>query len=130
MIIGFAWLILMSESAGIPGLLQWVGLWDNARSFYPSFWSIRIGLVVLGFSIVSLILFPSVTLTILIYFLGVFVMPTMLGRPQDWTMTSNISDKALGDANLPLGAALAVVMLLVHVAVLTLSALLARRREA
>lgn len=124
-----------------------------------------IGLVFLGFSIVSLILYPSiarrdrsieeaavtlgtppslvffkvllptfrtslvsVTLTMFIYLLGVFVMPTMLGRPKDWTMTVIISDKALGDANLPLGAALAVMMLIVTVLVLIASALLTRGR--
>jgi len=54
----------------------------------------------------------------------------MLGRPKDWTMTVIISDKALGDANLPLGAALAVVMLLVTVLVLFVSAFLTRRRTA
>ncbi|WP_439143949.1 ABC transporter permease [Planktotalea sp.] len=166
-IIGFAWLILMSESAGIPRLLEWVGLWDNPRSLSPSFGAMMIGLIFLGFSIVSLILYPSVsrrdrsieeaaitlgtpppmvffkvliptfrtsltsvTLTMFVYLLGVFVMPTMLGRPKDWTMTVIISDKALGDANLPLGAALAVVMLIVTVLVLIASALLTRRRTA
>ena len=166
-IIGFAWLILMSESAGIPRFLEWLGLWENPRSLSPSFGAMMIGLVFLGFSIVSLILYPSVsrrdrrleeaaitlgtppamvffkvllptfrtsllsvTLTMFVYLLGVFVMPTMLGRPKDWTMTVIISDKALGDANLPLGAALAVVMLLVTVLVLFVSAFLTRRRTA
>lgn len=164
-IIGFAWLILMSQSAGIPGFLEWIGLWDNPRSLSPSFGAMMIGLVFLGFSIVALILYPSVsrrdrsieeaavtlgtpprlvffkillptfraslvpvTLTMFVYMLGVFVMPTMLGRPKDWTMTVIISDKALGDANLPLGAALAVVMLIVTVLVLIASAVLTRRR--
>ncbi len=166
-IIGFAWLILMSESAGLPRLLEWMGLWENPRSLSPSFGAMMIGLVFLGFSIVALILYPSVarrdrsieeaavtlgtppalvffkvllptfrtslssvTLTMFVYLLGVFVMPTMLGRPKDWTMTVIISDKALGDANLPLGAALAVVMLIVTIIVLVASALLTRRRGA
>lgn len=166
-IIGFAWLILMSESAGIPRFLGWIGLWDDPRSLSPSFGAMMIGLVFLGFSIMSLILFPSVarrdrsieeaaitlgtpptfvffkvllptfrtsllsvTLTTFVYLLGVFVMPTMLGRPKDWTMTVIISDKALGDANLPLGAALAVVMLIVTVIVLLASALFTRKRVA
>lgn len=166
-IIGFAWLILMSESAGLPRFLEWIGLWDNPRSLSPSFGAMLVGLVFLGFSIVSLILYPSVarrdrsieeaaitlgtppalvffkvllptfraslisvTLTMFVYLLGVFVMPTMLGRPQDWTMTVIISDKALGDANLPLGAALAVMMLIVTVLILLASAVLVRRRTA
>jgi len=165
-IIGFAWLILMSESAGMPRLLGWLGLWNDPRSLSPSFGAMMIGLVFLGFSIVSLILYPSVsrrdrsieeaavtlgtppalvffkvllptfrvsllsvTLTMFVYLLGVFVMPTMLGRPKDWTMTVIISDKALGDANLPLGAALAVVMLIVTMLVLVLAAVLTRGRR-
>jgi len=165
-IIGFAWLILLSESAGVPRLLEWVGLWSDPRSLSPSFGAMMIGLVYLGFSIVSLILYPSVarrdrslqeaamtlgtppamvffkvllpmfrtslisvTLTMFVYLLGVFVMPTMLGRPKDWTMTVIISDKALGDANLPLGAALAVVMLIVTVIVLLVAALVTRDRQ-
>lgn len=166
-IIGFAWLILLSESAGVPRFLEWVGLWADPRSLSPSFGAMMIGLVYLGFSIVSLILYPSVarrdrsveeaavtlgtppamvffkvllptfrttlisvTLTMFVYLLGVFVMPTMLGRPKDWTMTVIISDKALGDANLPLGAALAVVMLIVTVVVLLVSAMATRGRQA
>ena len=166
-IIGFAWLILLSESAGLPRFLGWVGIWDNPRSLSPSFGAMMIGLVFLGFSIVALILYPSVsrrdrsieeaavtlgtppamvffkvllptfrtgllsvTLTMFVYLLGVFVMPTMLGRPKDWTMTVIISDKALGDANLPLGAALAVVMLIVTVIVLLFTALVTRGRSA
>ena len=53
----------------------------------------------------------SSVVTMFVYFLGVFVMPTMLGRPQDWNMTVIITDKAVGDANMPLGAALSVIML-------------------
>jgi len=41
-IIGFAWLILMSESAGLPRLLEAVGLWDNPRSLSPSFGAMMI----------------------------------------------------------------------------------------
>ena len=166
-IIGFSWLILLSESAGIPRLLGALGLWDNPRSLSPSFGAMLIGLVSLGLSVVALILYPevasrdksveeaartlgtppmlvtfnitlpifapallSLTLTMFVYLLGVFVMPTMLGRPQDWTMTVMISDKAIGDANLPLGAALAVIMLIVTTIILLASFLLSRRQTA
>ncbi len=164
-IVGFSWLILLSESAGIPRLLEVLGLWDDPRSLSPSFGAMLIGLVTLGISIVMLILLPeaanrdrsieeaaqtlgtpplrvvfnitlpifaptllALTLTMFIYLIGVFVMPTMLGRPSDWTMTVMISDKALGDANLPLGAALAVAMLIITVVVMLLSTMVSRRR--
>ncbi len=147
-VIGFAWVILMSESAGIPRFLGWLGLWEDPRSLSPSFGAMLIGLVSLGFSLVALMFYPqmagrdrsieeaaltlgtpparvftkvilpnfrpaiiSSTVTMFVYFLGVFVMPTMLGRPQDWNMTVIITDKAVGDANMPLGAALSVIML-------------------
>ncbi len=162
-IVGFSWLILLSESAGLPRLFGALGIWENPRSLSPSFGAMMVGMVTIGFSIVALILFPqaarrdrsleeaamtlgtppwrvfftvllptfrttllSVTLTMFVYLLGVFVMPTMLGRPKDWTMTVIISDKALGDANLPLGAALAVVMLIVTTVILLLSMLTTR----
>jgi putative spermidine/putrescine transport system permease protein len=165
-IIGFAWLIILSESAGVPRFLEWIGLWANPRSLSPSFGAMLIGLVFLGFSIVALMLYPqvarrdrsieeaaltlgtpparvlfkvtlpifrtsliSVTLTMFVYLLGVFVMPTMLGRPKDWTMTVIISDKALGDANLPLGAALAVIMLIVTALILLVSLLATRKTQ-
>lgn len=164
-IVGFSWLILLSESAGIPRLLGALGVLENPRSLSPSFGAMMIGLVTLGLSIVSIILYPQVagrdksveeaartlgtppylvtlyvtlpifaqtlialSLTMFVYLLGVFVMPTMLGRPSDWTMTVMISDKALGDANLPLGAALAVVMLVITGALLLLSFFITRRQ--
>ncbi|WP_299356815.1 ABC transporter permease [uncultured Shimia sp.] len=147
-IIGFAWLILMSESSGIPKFLGWIGLWEDPRSLSPSFGAMLIGFITLGFSLVALMFYPqmaqrdrsieeaaltlgtpplrvftkvvlpnfwsaiiSSVVTMFVYFLGVFVMPTMLGRPQDWNMTVIITDKAVGDANMPLGAALSVIML-------------------
>ena len=58
-IIGFAWLIILSESAGVPRFLEWIGLWTNPRSLSPSFGAMLIGLVFLGFSIVALMLYPQ-----------------------------------------------------------------------
>lgn len=57
-------------------------------------------------------------LTLFIYFLGVFVMPAMLGGPQNWNMTVIIQDRAVERFNMPLGAALAMIMLTVTAALL------------
>jgi len=148
-IIGFAWVILLSESAGIPKLLGWLGFLAEPRSLSPSFGAMMIGMISLGFSLVALMFYPQISqrdrdieeaaltlgthptkvffkvvlpnfktaivlsvVTMFVYFLGVFVMPTMLGRPQDWNMTVIITDKAVGSANMPLGAALSVIMLI------------------
>ncbi|MBU2942904.1 ABC transporter permease [Shimia thalassica] len=166
-IIGFAWLILFSESSGIPKFLGWMGLWDNPRSLSPSFGAMLIGFITLGFSLVALMFYPqmaqrdrsieeaaltlgtpparvfskvvlpnfmpaivSSVVTMFVYFLGVFVMPTMLGRPQDWNMTVIITDKAVGDANMPLGAALSVIMLLFTLLIIGGLMLASRKREA
>ncbi|MEP3633955.1 MAG: ABC transporter permease [Shimia thalassica] len=166
-IIGFAWLILFSESSGIPKFLGWMGLWDNPRSLSPSFGAMLIGFITLGFSLVALMFYPqmaqrdrsieeaaltlgtpparvfskvvlpnfmpaivSSVVTMFVYFLGVFVMPTMLGRPQDWNMTVIITDKAVGDANMPLGAALSIIMLLFTLLIIGGLMLASRKREA
>ena len=50
-------------------------------------------------------------LTMFVYFLGVYVMPVMLGTPQDWNMTVLITDTAIQQFNLPLGAALSIGMM-------------------
>jgi putative spermidine/putrescine transport system permease protein len=163
-VIGFAWVILFSESAGVPRFLGWVGLLENPRSMSPSFGAMLMGFITLGFSLVALMLYPqmaqrdrsieeaaltlgtsptrvftkvvipnflpaiiSSVLTLFVYFLGVFVMPTMLGRPQDWNMTVIITDKAVGDANMPLGAALSVIMLLFTLLIIGALYLLSRR---
>mgnify|MGYP001552070430 CR=1 FL=1 len=166
-IVGFAWMIIFSENAGIPRLLEFLGLWDNPRSLAPSFGAMITGLVTLGFSIVALMLYPQVarrdrsieeaartlgtspfmvffkvilptfrtgliaaTMTMFVYLLGVFVIPTMLGKPQNWTMTVMIQDRAVTDFNMPLGAALAVIMLIVTGLILIATMLFARNRSA
>lgn len=50
-------------------------------------------------------------ITLFVYFLGVIVMPTMLGGPQNWNMTVIIQDRAVEKFNMPVGAALAMIML-------------------
>ena len=55
--------------------------------------------------------FLTAFLTMYVYYLGVYVMPVMLGKPQDWNMTVLITDTAVQQFNLPLGAALSVGMM-------------------
>ena len=50
-------------------------------------------------------------LTMFVYYLGVYVMPVMLGTPQDWNMTVLITDTAIQQFNMPLGAALSIGMM-------------------
>ena len=165
-IIGFAWIILLSESAGIPKFLGWIGALENPRSLSPGFSAMMIGMVSLGISIVALMFFPQMAgrdrsieeaaltlgtpplrvfpkvvvpaftsaitssiVTMFIYYLGVYVMPTMLGRPQDWNMSVIITDKAIGQSNMPLGAALSVVMMVFSVFIILTFYLLSRKSK-
>ena len=50
-------------------------------------------------------------LTMFVYYLGAYVLPVMLGTPQDWNMTVLITDTAIRQFNLPLGAALSIGMM-------------------
>lgn len=59
-------------------------------------------------------------LTMFVYYLGVYVMPVMLGKPQDWNMTVLITDTAIQQFNLPLGAALSVGMMVLSALALSI----------
>lgn len=54
---------------------------------------------------------------VFIFVLGAYVIPQSLGRPPQWTVPVHITDQAVLKSNLPLAAALAVVLLVVGVAV-------------
>lgn len=69
---------------------------------------------------------------VFIFVLGAYVIPQSLGRPPQWTLPVHITDQAVLKSNLPLAAALAVVLLLVGVIVsaFVLALGLGRRRTA
>ncbi len=48
-----------------------------------------------------------------IYVLGSYLVPQVLGRPAQWTLPVHITDQAILKSNLPLAAALAMVLLVV-----------------
>jgi putative spermidine/putrescine transport system permease protein len=52
-------------------------------------------------------------LMLLVFTLGTYLMPQILGRPQHWTLSVAISDQALVQANIPFAAALAVFLVIV-----------------
>lgn len=54
---------------------------------------------------------------VFIFVLGAYVIPQSLGRPPQWTVPVHITDQAVLKSNLPLAAALAVVLLVMGVAV-------------
>ncbi|MGY6411684.1 MAG: ABC transporter permease [Alkalilacustris sp.] len=67
---------------------------------------------------------------VFVFTLGAYLLPQLLGRPRHWTLSVHITDQAIFQSNLPLAAAMAVVLLLVALALVGLSLLLGRDRGA
>ena len=68
---------------------------------------------------------------VFIFVLGAYVVPQTLGRPAQWTLPVHITDQAILKSNLPLGAALAMVLLVASsVVALVILALGGRERRA
>jgi putative spermidine/putrescine transport system permease protein len=61
-----------------------------------------------------------------VFTIGTFVPPTVLGRPEHWTIAVLISRAALTGGNLPLAAAMAILLLVVTLALTGLTVLIGR----
>lgn len=59
-IIGFAWSVLLSRSAGVSNLLVALGLLETSAAYTPGFAALLLGLCFLGFPYAVLVLYPSV----------------------------------------------------------------------
>jgi putative spermidine/putrescine transport system permease protein len=66
---------------------------------------------------------------VFVFVLGAYVVPQVLGRPAQWTLPVNITDQAVLQSNLPLAAALAVVLLLTSGTLALLTSRLGRAHE-
>lgn len=76
---------------------------------------------------------PAILGTLILAFvfvLGAFLLPQVLGQPRHWTLSVHITDQAVYQSNLPFAAAMAVFLLLVSLAMVGLTLLLARERGA
>ena len=60
----------------------------------------------------------SGTMLVFVLSLGVYVLPRILGNPQDWTLAVLIGDQVGVQGNVPFGAALSIVLLCVVVGIL------------
>ena len=63
---------------------------------------------------------------VFVYVLGAYVTPTQLGKPEHWTISVYITDQATTAYNLPFGAALAVVLMVISIAMVAFTARLGR----
>ena len=68
-------------------------------------------------------------LMILVFTLGSYLMPQILGRPQHWTLSVAISDQALVQSNIPFAAALAVFLVIVTLLIVGAVALFGRKEK-
>lgn len=62
----------------------------------------------------------SVFVMAFVFTLGAYLLPQILGKPQHWTLSVLITDQAVFQSNMPLAAAMAVFLMLVSLALVTL----------
>lgn len=70
----------------------------------------------------------SGTLLVFILTMGAYVVPSILGKPKQWTMPIIIGDQATYESNVPFGAAMALVLMVFAVAIMWLIARLTGTR--
>ena len=67
----------------------------------------------------------SGALLVFILTMGAYVVPSILGRPQQWTMAIIIGDQATYESNVPFGAAMALILMVFAIAIIWIIARLA-----
>ncbi len=165
-IMGFAWSILLSRSAGLSNLLVTLGVLSSPEAWTPSFGALLMGLCFIGFPYSVLMLYPAVNrldpeiteaartlgasplrgfftvvipslrqailataILVFVFTLGCYVLPQVLGKPEQWTLSVLITDQAIYQSNIPFAAALAVFLVLVSLALIGLTLLLGQGRK-
>lgn len=149
-ILGFAWSVLLSRTAGVSNLLVWIGILDEPVALLPSLGAVLVGIVYQGLPFSILAFYPAVvrldptlveaartlgssplraffnvvvpvlrnsllgtTIMVFVFVLGAYLLPQILGKPHHWTLSILITNQVLGQANLPFGSAMAVLLLLI-----------------
>lgn len=60
-IIGFAWSLILSQTAGISNFFVWLGLMSHPTSWSPSFWALLCGLCYVALPYTVLVLYPPLS---------------------------------------------------------------------
>ena len=60
-IIGFAWSLLLSRTAGLSNLFVWLGLMELPKAWYPGFAALLLGICYLAFPYTVLVLYPPMS---------------------------------------------------------------------
>lgn len=71
----------------------------------------------------------SVFVMAFVFTLGAYLLPQILGRPQHWTLSVLITDQAMYRSNMPLAAAMAVFLMLVSLALVTIVMTFGKRKK-
>ena len=67
---------------------------------------------------------------VFVFALGSYLLPQILGRPSQWTLSVLITDQAIYQSNMPFAAAMAVFLVLVTLGMVALTLLIGRKGEA
>lgn len=67
---------------------------------------------------------------VFVFALGSYLLPQILGRPQQWTLSVLITDQAIYQSNMPFAAAMAVFLVLISLSLVGLTLLVGRRENA
>jgi putative spermidine/putrescine transport system permease protein len=60
-IVGFAWSLLLSRTAGLSNIFVWLGLMDRPVAWYPGFIALIFGICYLAFPYTVLVLYPPLS---------------------------------------------------------------------
>lgn len=63
-----------------------------------------------------------------VFTLGVYLLPQVLGKPQHWTISVMITDQAIYQSNLPFAAAMAIFLMLVSLALVSLTLMIGKQQ--
>lgn len=69
----------------------------------------------------------ATTIMVFVFALGSYLLPQILGRPTHWTLSVLITDQAIYQSNMPFAAAMAVFLVLLTLALVGLTSMVARR---
>ena len=60
-IVGFAWSLLLSRTAGVSNIFVWLGLMERPMAWYPGFTALLLGICYLAFPYTVLVLYPPLS---------------------------------------------------------------------
>ena len=166
-IVGFAWSLLLSRTAGLSNLLVWFGLLEKPVAWYPGFTALLLGICYLAFPYTVLVLYPPLSrldpalpeaaqtlgaspartffsvvvgslrnaivasfVMVFVFTLGVYLLPQILGRPKQWTLSVLITDQAIYQTNMPMAASMAIFFMLVSLLLVLLTMVIGKGKTA